>query len=63
MGNKTFKTELTTEEINFLINILDRTQLSGFQAQRFNLNLATKLSQLLEIKEEVLKEVGEKVKK
>ena len=52
MENKTYKTELTAEEINFLVNILDRTQLAGFQAQRFNLNLATKLNQLLEVKEE-----------
>ena len=36
--------ELTQEEVSFILQVLDRTQLSGVETQRVNLRIVDKLS-------------------
>ena len=42
-----FKVELSEQEINFIVSVLDKIQLSGLQNQNMCLGIANKLSQLL----------------
>ena len=43
-----FKVELSEQEINFLVSVLDKIQLSGLQNQSLCLVVANKLGQLLQ---------------
>ena len=43
-----FKTELSEQEINFIVSVLDKIQLSGLQNQNMCLGIANKLAQLLQ---------------
>ena len=43
-----FKTELSEQEINFIVSVLDKIQLSGLQNQSLCLSVANKLAQLLQ---------------
>ena len=43
-----FKVELSEQEINFVVSVLDKIQLSGLQNQNMCLGIANKLSQLLQ---------------
>jgi len=48
-----FKVELSEQEINFVVSVLDKIQLSGLQNQNMCLGIANKLSQLLQAVEPV----------
>ena len=43
-----FKVELSEQEINFIVSVLDKIQLSGLQNQSLCLVISNKLTQLLQ---------------
>ena len=43
-----FKVELSEQEINFIVSVLDKIKLSGLRNQSLCLNVANKLAQLLQ---------------